>query len=120
MAVTSEYRDFLADLLAPLGHVEVKRMFSGAGLFYRGLMFALVMEDAVYFKVDDDNLPGFEAAGMTAFGYDRKAGRRHLKSYYRVPDEVIENEDDALEWARAAVDVALRADARKPAGRRRN
>lgn len=72
MAVSPEYRAYIKDLVEPLGHVTSRRMFGGLGVFYRGLMFALIVNDVLHFKVDDENRPGYEAAGMEAFSYLRQ------------------------------------------------
>ncbi len=113
MAVTPEYRAFMEDLVAPLGNVGSRRMFGGLGLFYRGLMFALIANDVLHFKVDEVNRPDYEAAGMEPFSYLRKGKKRGLNSYWTVPVDVLDNEDEFLIWARAAADAALRADAAK-------
>jgi len=119
MAVSPEYRAFIEDRLSPLGEVTTRRMFSGLGVFYRGVMFALVARDQVFLKVDDTSRGDFEAAGSDPFGYDRNGKPFALKSYYAVPDAVLEDDDDLLSWARRAVDAALQADAQKSKKKRR-
>ena len=119
MAVTPEYRAYIEDLVAPLGHVSTRRMFGGLGVFYRGLMFALIARDVLHFKVDDVNRPDYEAAGMEVFSYLRQGRKRGLNSYWQVPVDVLDNEDEFLTWARAAADAALRADAAKGGGKKR-
>jgi len=113
MAASPEYRAFVEDLLEPLGPVESRRMFGGLGVFYRGVMFALVAQEQLYLKVDEHNRGDFEAAGMQPFSYQRAGATRSLKSYWRLPDDVVDDSDAVLTWARAAVDAALRADAAK-------
>jgi DNA transformation protein len=113
MAVSPEYRDFVAELLMPLGPVSLRRMFGGVGVFHDGLMFALLIDDTLYFKVDEQNRGDFEAAGQGPFRYQAKGRTRGLKSYYQVPPEVLEDADDCLAWGRGAVDAALRAQRRK-------
>ncbi|HZD24627.1 MAG TPA: TfoX/Sxy family protein [Alphaproteobacteria bacterium] len=123
MAVSPEYRAFMEDLVAPLGHVETRRMFGGMGVFYRGLMFILVSgrDEAVYFKVDDDSRADYEAEGCDPFTYLRGGEPRSLGSYYRVPDHVLDDPDTALAWARRAAEAALNLEAAKArkGGRRR-
>ncbi len=113
MPVTQEYREFIEDLVAPLGHVSTRRMFGGLGVFYRGLMFALIVNDVLHFKVDEQNIAAFEDADMEPFSYMRQGKKRGLNSYWTVPVDVIDNEDEFLDWARAAADAALRAEAAK-------
>ncbi len=55
MASNPEFIAFVTDQLAPLGHVTTRRMFSGAGVYCDGVIFALILRDVVYFKVDDGN-----------------------------------------------------------------
>ena len=114
MPVTPEYRAFIESLAEPLGHVSTRRMFGGLGVFYRGLMFALIVNDVLHFKVDEENRSDFEVLDMEPFSYIRKGKKRGLKSYWTVPVDVLDNEDEFLTWSRKAVDAALRADALKP------
>lgn len=118
MAYSPEFRDHVLDLLMPLGAVEAKRMFGGVGFFRHGLMFALIARDELYFKVDDGSRAAFEAAESGPFSYLRGGVARALTSYWRVPDEAMDDADDFLAWARRAVDAAIAADDAK-AGRRR-
>ena len=119
MPVTPEYRAYIEDLVEPLGHVTSRRMFGGLGVFYRGLMFALIVNDVLHFKVDDENQGDYEAADMEPFSYMRKGKKRGLNSYWTVPVDVLDNEEDFLTWSRKAADAALRADAAKPKSKRR-
>ncbi len=57
MAVSPEFRDYILEMLAPLGGVTARRMFSGAGLYRDGTIFGLIAGDILYFKVDDANRP---------------------------------------------------------------
>jgi DNA transformation protein len=120
MAVSPEFRDFVAELLAPLGPVSLRRMFGGLGAFHGDVMFALVAGDTLYFKVDDGNRGEFETAGSGPFQYEAKGRKRGLVSYYEVPPEVLEDPEDCLAWGRRAVDAAFRAQqakSSKPKGR---
>lgn len=119
MPVTPEYHAYIEDLVEPLGHVTSRRMFGGLGVFYRGLMFALIVNDVLHFKVDDESRPDYEAEGMAPFSYLRKGKKRGLNSYWTVPVDVLDNEDEFLNWSRKAADAALRADAAKPASKLR-
>lgn len=119
MAISPEYRDFVQELLAPLGPVSIRRMFGGGGVFYDEVMFALIADETLYLKVDDETRPAFEAAGQGPFTYQRSEGQRAMRSYYQLPDELFDEPDELRLWARRAVDVALRAHAAKPAKERR-
>ena len=119
MTISPEYREFVAELLAPLGPVGIRSMFGGAGVYYGGVMFGLIADETLYFKVDDDNRGDFEHAGKGPFTYEGKNGRRMVMAYYEVPEELFDEAEELRRWARKAVDAALRADKAKPPARRR-
>lgn len=119
MAVSSDYADYIKELMAPLGPVTVRRMFGGAGVFADGLMFALIAGDTLYFKADDESRGRFEAEGLAPFTYEAKNGKRAVMSYWQAPDRLFDDPDAFASWAREALSVALRADAAKPASRRK-
>jgi DNA transformation protein len=113
--MASEYEAFLAELLAPLGGIAMRRMFGGLGIHRDGLMFALVTGDTLYFKVDETTVPRYQAEGSDPFTYRRKDGRTVLVGYWRAPERLFDDPDAFLEFAREAVGIAERAAARKPA-----
>lgn len=106
MTVSPEFLEFLNDQLSPFGPVSARRMFGGAGLFRDDLMFALIAEDTLYFKIDERNRPDYEAAGMAPFTYEGK-GRKMQMSYYEVPPDVLEDQTEISEWAGKAFEAAL-------------
>lgn len=119
MAISPEYREFVLELFDPVGEVVLRRMFGGAGLFHQGLMFALVIRETVYMKVDEVNRPDYEAAGSEPFTYDTAKGTRGVLSYFALPEGLYDDRDEAVAWAHRAIDAAFRADAAKPPSRRK-
>jgi DNA transformation protein len=112
MAVSKTFAEFLRDQLGGLGEVSVRRMFGGAGVYCDGLMFGLVADETLYFRVDDGNQPAFRAEGLEPFSYDGK-GRTILLPYWRVPERLFDEPDEMLAWARAALAAARRVAAKK-------
>ena len=104
----SEFVDHLAELFGAFGPVTLRRMFGGHGVFRDELMFGLVIDDALYLKVDGENRAMFESMALPPFEYTRK-GRRISLSYYLAPEEALEDPLTLAEWARPAFDAALRA-----------
>lgn len=114
MAVSPEYLEHLRDLLDGFGPVDMRRMFGGAGLFRDGLMFGLVADDALYFKVGDANRADYADTGAAPFTYATKDGQRRLTSYYQAPAELFDDPDALVAWARKAYDAAVAANAARP------
>jgi DNA transformation protein len=81
-------------------------------------MFGLIAPDTLYFKVDHDNRPAFEAEGSEPFSYEGK-GKPIQLPYWRVPERLFDEPEEMLEWARAAFAAARRASAAKAKTRQR-
>ena len=81
--------------LPGLGDISVKAMFGG-----QGVIFGIVFQERLYFKVDDENKGDYVARGMLPF---RPNERQTLKSYFEVPSEVIKNDETLLSWTGAAI-----------------
>ncbi|SER03234.1 DNA transformation protein [Solimonas aquatica] len=87
-------------------------MFGGHCLYARGTPFALVLNDTLYFCVDDQTRPRYQAMGSSCFTYETARKRVALARYYQVPGELIEDAEPLLELAREAVAAARRTPAR--------
>ncbi len=118
----SRFTDFVLEVLEPVHPVMARRMFGGYGLFRDGVMFALIAGGHLYFKVDAQSRPQFEAAGLQPFTYARQ-GKLVALSFHRAPERVFDEPDQARLWGTLALAAALRVKAAKPdkavrAGRR--
>ncbi len=105
MAASREYADHIVDLLSPLRRVSARAMFGGFGLMRNGLMFGIIVDDVLYFKVTDLNRSDYEEAKAAPFVYHAK-GRRVSLSYWTVPAEALDDEETLLEWAEKAYAAA--------------
>jgi DNA transformation protein and related proteins len=93
--------------------VQARGMFGGYGLYCEGVMFALIAEQQLYFKVDDSNRPDYAAAAMPPFYYQRQ-GRSFAMSYHQLPAAVYQDTAQLAEW----LDRSLAAARRQRRGRR--
>lgn len=113
----NEFVAHLHEVFSEFGRIDARRMFGGYGIFHEGLMFALVADDTLYLKADEESADCFESRGLARFQYN-KAGRVVAMSYFEAPDEIYDDPAEAVVWAQRAYDAALRAKSR-PAGSRR-
>jgi len=131
LKVSDTFKRFVLDQLEEIGDVTSRAMFGGVGLYHAGVFFGILASDTLYLKVDDSNLPDYEAAGMAEFNpYPgdpprprsgqaprRRSGQaprrrsRHGGSmrYYAVPLDVLESAPELAAWARKAIAVATSA-----------
>ena len=101
------FRELLEELFAPLGGVTIKRMFGGLGVFKETLMFALVSDDVLYLKADEATAPRFEGEGYGRWTYPGHK-RAVAMPYWQLPERLLDEPDEFVEWARAAFEVARR------------
>ncbi|AET69046.1 regulator of competence-specific genes [Desulfosporosinus orientis DSM 765] len=107
MAVSESFKDYVLDqlgLLDQMGFIKVKKMFGGAGLYYDGLIFGLLADDVLYFKVDDSNRSDYEKAGTEAFR--PFAHKPMVMSYYEVPVDIMEDREQLADWVWKALLVS--------------
>jgi DNA transformation protein len=104
----SEYLDYTLELLAPLGQITSRSMFGGYGIYRDGVIFAIVIDETLYFKVTADNQADYMQAGSQPFTYSKSDGKTATMSYWEVPLEVLEDQDQLLAWARKAYATALK------------
>jgi DNA transformation protein len=112
LSVSEGFRTFvLEQLTRATSRLRARNMFGGVGLYSGDLFFALMDDDALYFKVDDISRPRFEERGMGPFRPYGEGGE--VMQYYEVPADVIEDAEALAPWAAEAVEVARRARSRK-------
>jgi DNA transformation protein and related proteins len=117
--MADSFHDYVKELFAGLGPVQVKRMFGGAGGYADGVMFLLLDNDTIHIKVDDALKVEMRTAGSGPFVWTPqsgpRAGERIDLGYWRLPDSALDDPDEAVIWGRKALAVAkAKAAAKKP------
>ena len=67
-------------------------MFGGYGLYKDGVIFGIIANDELYFKVDDTNKQRYESAGSHPFMYEGHKSRKPMAMSYWL----VETEDKEL------------------------
>ena len=107
MAMT-EFVRLVLELLAPVGEVRARAMFGGYGVYQRETVFAIIVDDRLYFKTDDATRRKFSKLGLDAFTYVAR-GRRVALRYHEAPPDVFESPEIMRNYALEAIGVARRA-----------
>jgi DNA transformation protein len=108
MAVQAGFATYCSELLSAVGAVRGKRMFGGYGLYVDDLFVAIIVEDTLYLKTDNQSRPRFTDAGSRPFEYVAR-GEQHTMGYWSVPPDAMDSPLLMAPWARLAIDAALRA-----------
>jgi DNA transformation protein len=113
MVASDSFAEFLREQLAPLGLISMRRMFGKTGVFCDGLMLAMVRDNTLYFRVDDENRATFkEAQSFPPLDYAKKGGTIDL-AFWRAPERLFDEPDELITWARAALAAAGRVAAKR-------
>jgi DNA transformation protein len=115
-------QDAIAEMFSAYGPIQLRRMFSGFGLYSEGVCFCLVLRGGeFYFKVDETSAPRFEAEGCKPFSYSqRRSGKVvTVNSFWQMPERLYDDPDELADWTRQAVAVALRLQLAKNSRKKR-
>jgi DNA transformation protein len=108
-------RETAAELFAAFGPVDVRRVFSGFGLYADDVCFALYLRGEFYLKADETTIPRFVAERCEPFSYAKRAKTVSVKSWWRMPVRLYDEPEELAEWAREAVAVAAMVKLKKRA-----
>jgi len=110
----NSYRDFVLDQLRSLEDVSCRSMFGGYGLSLGEDFFGILHDGRLYFKTNETTREKYRNRGMGPFAPSEK---QVLKSYYEVPEEIVEDDEELASWAREA--AALKKKGKAPARKKR-
>jgi len=108
------YRDFVLDQLRSLKDVTCRSMFGGYGLYRGDDFFGILYDGRLYFKTDETTREKYRTQGMGPFAPSEK---QVLKSYYEVPEEIVEDDEELVSWAKEA--AALKKKGKAPARKKK-
>ena len=113
MVASVSFAEFLREQLAPLGPITMRRMFGKTGVFCDGRMLAMVRDNTLYFRVDDDSRALFkEAESFPPLNYEKKGGTIDL-AFWRAPERLFDQPEELVIWAQAALAAARRVAAKR-------
>ncbi|MEJ1962355.1 MAG: TfoX/Sxy family protein [Gammaproteobacteria bacterium] len=108
MSVGAAFLQYVLEQLGRAGRVTSRRMFGAVGLYCDGVFFAVIDDDTLFFKTGDDTRANYESRGMKPFRpYADKP--EVSMSYYTVPADVLDDQEELVAWARQAVKIAAAA-----------
>lgn len=120
----NSFHDYVKELFAGMGRIEVRRMFGGAGGYSGGLMFLLLADEAIHLKADDALKAELRREGSGPFVWEPQSGPRAGEKidlgYWRLPDSALDDPEEATMWGRKALAIAkAKAAAKKPKAARK-
>jgi DNA transformation protein len=112
MTPKNEFAEYVLELLEPSQGISLKRMFGGYAVYKFDLAIALIIENEIYFKVDDSNRADYEVFNSEPFAYEKK-GKTIVISNWKVPAAILEDQDRLMEFVEKSYQVAVRKAGKK-------
>lgn len=106
MSASPEFIEYVRELLLPLGELTDGKFFGGFAFKSCAKQFAMIMGDTLYFCVNNETRPKYQAIGMKSFAYSTKKGVVEVKKYYSVPEDLFEDPEKLIIWARTAIEAS--------------
>src|SRR5215467_11769677 len=108
MALSAGFREYLFDLLTPLGKIETRPFFGLAGIKVDGAMVGFVQDEKIFLRTDEKSRPAYIDEGGRPLTFEQ-GGETIVTSYYTIPDRLYDEADELLSWVRTARAAALKA-----------
>lgn len=105
MSARASFVEHVSDLLSPIGALTEGKFFGGHAFKYRQVQFAMIMGSTLYFRVNEHTRGRFELAGSKPFSYSTKNGVVQVRKYFAVPQQILENQEELLVWAKQAINA---------------
>ena len=108
MNFSHAYLDRIIARLSQAAEVSYRRIFNGVGIYYRGVQFAIVINDHLYFRADEQSRALYQQKGMAAF--QPRVAVNVDSCFFQLPDDVLGNPTELKHWLRIAVEAAQAGD----------
>jgi len=100
MQLTTGFINYVMDKLSSIGYIKNRAMFGAYGIFHEGLMFAIILEDILYFQMDESNHAMYEEAESRPF--------QHGISYWEEPVKILKDMNRLGKRAKISIYIANR------------
>ena len=97
----------LSDVLSDESGISSRAMFGGYGIYKDGVIFAIIANERLYFKVNDSNRSDYEQYGSGPFVYSQGKHKSTTMSYWELPVDIMEDRQQVAEWVHKSYQVSI-------------
>ena len=108
MADRSFHDYVVQDVLSDVDGLTSRAMFGGWALYRHGVIFGIIVEAELYFKVGADNRAEYEQMDSRPFTYVNKKGTSVTMPYWLVPDALMEDRAQLIALMERSVALGCR------------
>ena len=106
MSASPEFIQYVKELFVPLGIIHDGTFFGGFAFKSGTKQFAMIMGNTLYFCVNEHTRPKYIKSEMEPFSYSTKNGIVKVKKYYSAPEDLFEDQEKLIVWAKEAIESA--------------
>jgi DNA transformation protein and related proteins len=108
MGASKEYTEYVLEFLESVCLVRSSRFFGGVGVSYDFVQFAMIMDNSLYFVVDEDSRKKYERLGMQPFSYMTKKRQIQVRKYFEIPEEILTDSEQLQVWVNESIQAAIK------------
>ena len=97
----------LSEVLADVDGISSRAMFGGYGIYKDGVIFAIIADEQLYFKVDESNRKDYEQYGSHPFVYSQGKQKSTTMSYWELPADIMEDRGEITRWVDKSYAVSV-------------
>ncbi|MHA1561010.1 MAG: TfoX/Sxy family protein [Promethearchaeota archaeon] len=110
----SEFVEYiLKDILHGIERISSRAMFGGHGIYKDKIIFGIIIDDILYFKVGQNDLEDYKSQDSFPFIYNRGNKKQVIMSYWSVPENIMNDEDLLQIWIEKAVIASVESKKKK-------
>lgn len=106
------FLDQVMEKLSPHGPIKSRAMFGGYGIYFKEVIFAVIAEGELYFRIDDETQSSYEKYRSKFFTYEGK-NKKVIMPYMTLPEIVFKNPKLLKTYIEQAYEASLRSKTRK-------
>lgn len=104
---SDEFLDYVIDTISPLYIAKARKMFGGYGLYINDKIFALIIQQELYFKAGTF-AEFFKKFDSEPFSYEKR-GKIVKLPYWKVPSEILEDQELLEQWLNVSLQASCNA-----------
>lgn len=114
MTLSPAFTEYVEELIARFGKVEIRKMFGGAGVYRNGIGFGILDDDTFFIKADTVFGAELKKQGSKPWSYSvKKDGTVRDIAYWSLPASAADDGDEASALAKRSFQIAVKAAAEK-------
>jgi len=101
------FHDYIVyDLIGDIPYITSRAMFGGWAIYKCGVIFGIIIDAQLYFKVDNSNRFEYERAESHPFVYTKGKGKPVTMSYWLVTEEIMDDKERLYDLIERSVAIS--------------